>query len=139
MLDKRDAGGGSTSASTALLQYEIDMPLVELSNRIGRRDAEECYRLCHDSIDSIERLVAKLRVECVFQRRKVSARETARPYLYLRTADDDRALVGGEDDHFRNPARRDPLVTKRTGQLAKRFGEILKRPNANARLFRFDR
>ena len=60
VLDKRDVGGGSTSASTALLQYEIDMPLVELSNRIGRRDAEECYRLCHDSIDSIERLVAKL-------------------------------------------------------------------------------
>ena len=44
MLDKRDVGGGSTSASTALLQYEIDMPLVELSTRIGRRDAEECYR-----------------------------------------------------------------------------------------------
>ena len=70
VLDKRDVGGGSTSASTALLQYEIDMSLVELSKRIGRRDAEECYRLCHDSIDSIERLVAKLRVECVFQRRK---------------------------------------------------------------------
>jgi hypothetical protein len=46
VLDKRDVGGGSTSASTALLQYEIDMPLVELSTRIGRRDAEECYRLC---------------------------------------------------------------------------------------------
>ena len=70
VLDKRDVGGGSTSASTALLQYEIDMSLVELSKRIGRRDAEECYRLCHDSIDTIERLVAKLRVECVFQRRK---------------------------------------------------------------------
>ena len=50
--------------------------------------------------------------------------ETARPYLYLRTTDDDRALVGGEDDSFRNPARRDRLVTKRTDQLAKRFVEM---------------
>ena len=246
------------------------MPLVALSKRFGRRDAEQSYRLCHDSIDSIERLVAKLRVECVFQRRKsvylacetadaallrrecvarqaagidveywdeseVAARfsfsrpaalvsrkaaeldchrlthallaraagngarifdrtavdkyeatvggvrlqtnrackivadhavfatgyeaqeflpkrvvklkstyalaseplaefpgwwercliwETARPYLYLRTTNDDRAFVGGEDDSFRNPARRDRLVTTRTDQLAKRFGEM---------------
>jgi glycine/D-amino acid oxidase-like deaminating enzyme len=70
VLDKREIGGGSTSASTALLQYEIDTPLVELSKKIGRRDAEQSYRLCHDSINSIERLVEDLKVECVFQRRK---------------------------------------------------------------------
>ena len=70
VLDKREIGGGSTSASTALLQYEIDTPLIELSKKIGRRDAEQSYRLCHDSIDSIERLVEDLKVECVFQRRK---------------------------------------------------------------------
>ena len=70
VLDKREIGGGSTSASTALLQYEIDTPLIELSKKIGRRDAEQSYRLCHDSINSIERLVEDLKVECVFQRRK---------------------------------------------------------------------
>ncbi len=32
VVDKRDVGCGSTSASTALLQYEIDEPLVNLSN-----------------------------------------------------------------------------------------------------------
>ena len=36
VLDKRDAGTGSTAASTALLQYELDVPLVELRERIGR-------------------------------------------------------------------------------------------------------
>ena len=50
--------------------------------------------------------------------------ETARPYLYLRTTSDSRAFVGGEDDPFRNPARRDNLVRKRTDQLAIRFGEM---------------
>jgi glycine/D-amino acid oxidase-like deaminating enzyme len=270
VLDKRDVGGGSTSASTALLQYEIDIPLTELSRRIGRRDAERTYRLCHDSIDTIERLVLALDVKCVFQRRKsvylatkpsdasllreeCAARqgigieveywdeveltkrfsfsrpaalvsqqaaeldchrlthallaraaengarifdrtlmekydinnegvrlqtdrgcivvadylifaagyesqeflpkrvvklkstyalasepltefpgwwercliwETARPYLYLRTTDDNRALAGGEDDAFRNPARRDRRVGKKTDKLAVRFKEM---------------
>src|SRR5262245_11519995 len=30
VIDRRDVGQGSTSASTALLQYEIDTPLYEL-------------------------------------------------------------------------------------------------------------
>jgi glycine/D-amino acid oxidase-like deaminating enzyme len=29
VVDRRDVGLGSTSASTALMQYEIDLPLVE--------------------------------------------------------------------------------------------------------------
>ena len=35
LIDKRDIGTGSTSASTALLQYEIDVPLRELIRRVG--------------------------------------------------------------------------------------------------------
>lgn len=50
--------------------------------------------------------------------------ETARPYLYMRTTDDGRALVGGEDDPFRNPGRRDRLVEKRTELLTARFREM---------------
>ena len=78
VFDKRDVCAGSTSASTALLQYEIDTSLIDLSKRIGRSDAEQAYRLCHDSITAIERLVIDLKVECVFQRRK-SAYLASRP------------------------------------------------------------
>jgi len=87
VLDKRDVGAGSTSASTALLQYEIDTALTDLSKRIGRRDAEQTYRLCHDSIDTIERLVTELNVECVFQRRKS---------VYLASRPSDAALLREE-------------------------------------------
>jgi glycine/D-amino acid oxidase-like deaminating enzyme len=267
VIDRRDVAGGSTSASTALLQYEIDRPLIELIGRLGRRDAERAYRLCHDSIDTIARLVDELGVDCVFQRRRsvylacrssernflreecaarqaagieveywdesdvsdrfsfsrpaalmsqqgaeldcykltfallesakikgarifdrtqmdgfepessgvrlktdrgeiIRARhvvfasgyesqaylpkrivrlkstyalasepieefsgwwercliwETARPYVYLRTTSDGRAIIGGEDDPFRNPARRDRLVEKKTDRLAEKF------------------
>ena len=35
LIDKRDIGTGSTSASTALLQYEIDVPLRALLKQVG--------------------------------------------------------------------------------------------------------
>jgi len=35
VIDKRDIGTGSTSASTALLQYEIDLPLRELIKKVS--------------------------------------------------------------------------------------------------------
>ena len=50
--------------------------------------------------------------------------ETARPYLYMRTTDDGRALIGGEDDPFKNAARRDALVPKKSKRLAERFREM---------------
>ena len=70
LLDKRDVAGGSTSASTALLQYEIDTPLTELTRMIGQRDAEECYRVCRDSIGKIETIARSLDDPCGFQRKK---------------------------------------------------------------------
>lgn len=69
VIDKRDVACGSTSASTALLQYEIDTHLVDLTRRIGKRDAERAYRACHDSIDTIERLTAEVGARCTFQRK----------------------------------------------------------------------
>jgi glycine/D-amino acid oxidase-like deaminating enzyme len=46
--------------------------------------------------------------------------ESARPYLYLRTTPDDRIMIGGLDDPFRNPKERDRRVNaKATRLLAK--------------------
>ncbi len=78
VLDKRDVGGGSTCASTALLQYEIDTSLVDLTKMIGQADAERAYRLCHDSIDTVEALVREVDGGCVFQRKKSTYLATAR-------------------------------------------------------------
>ncbi|WP_034385742.1 FAD-binding oxidoreductase [Deinococcus sp. YIM 77859] len=68
VLDRRDAGFGSTSASTALLQYEIDTNLVDLTRMIGQRDAERAYLLCRDAIDRLEALTRTLPDNCGFQR-----------------------------------------------------------------------
>lgn len=49
--------------------------------------------------------------------------ESARPYLYMRTTDDHRLLVGGEDDAVDIPAKRDARVGKRARQLTERIDD----------------
>lgn len=66
VLDTRDAAFGSTSASTALLQYEIDTNLTDLIPMIGKADAERAYQLCRDSIDRVGQLVRELPDDCGF-------------------------------------------------------------------------
>ncbi len=61
VLEQRDIGWGSTAASTALLQYEIDTPLVELARRYGEADAALAYRACADAIDHLREIAAPWR------------------------------------------------------------------------------
>ena len=69
VVDKRHIGFGSTSASTALLQYEIDSPLHELSARIGERKAARAFQLCAEAIDVIGGLCATIPGKAEFRRR----------------------------------------------------------------------
>lgn len=50
--------------------------------------------------------------------------ETARPYFYLRTTADHRILMGGEDEPFADPARRDAKLTAKTRTLLRRFRRL---------------
>jgi len=44
IVDRRRAALlGSTAASTALLQFELDTPLIKLSRSIGRRKAKKVW------------------------------------------------------------------------------------------------
>jgi glycine/D-amino acid oxidase-like deaminating enzyme len=271
LLDKRNIGWGSTSGTTALLQYEIDTPLHQLVEMVGADHAVRAYLACSAAIDKIEDLTQELGDACGFERKKslylasrtrdvallkkefvirrkygieldwldeeqiadlfpfrrpaallsqqaaqidayklthrliqkamkwglhvfartcvaqinpgvdgkitlttdrdyrVVARnvvfatgyesqqylsqpvaklistyalaseplrelsswydqcliwETARPYLYLRTTGDSRVIMGGEDEDFRDPARRDRLLGRKTRKLQKRFAEL---------------
>lgn len=49
---------------------------------------------------------------------------TAKPYLYMRTTNDNRVLTGGRDEEFSNAAKRDKLINKKTRQLVKDFNHI---------------
>lgn len=69
VVDKRKVAHGSTSASTALLQYEIDIPLYELQEKIGKDNANLAYHLCADSITYIENIINTLDTSCSFKKR----------------------------------------------------------------------
>lgn len=61
VVDGRTIGLGSTCASTALLQYEIDTPLCELHHKVGLYNAVRAYRLCDESIDALEAIATKIK------------------------------------------------------------------------------
>jgi glycine/D-amino acid oxidase-like deaminating enzyme len=61
VVDQRDVGWGSTSASTALLQYEIDIHMVDLAKRYGEASAVLAYRACAKAIDLLAAKAAEVR------------------------------------------------------------------------------
>lgn len=67
VVDKRDVGSGSTSATTAMLQYEVDEPLNSLGDMIGIKGAEVCYQAGVQAIDDMAALVKKLKIDCGFE------------------------------------------------------------------------
>jgi len=60
IVDGRHAGTGSTAASTALLQYEIDKPLHELVHLVGEKNAVRSYLLCREAIFELQKICDKL-------------------------------------------------------------------------------
>jgi glycine/D-amino acid oxidase-like deaminating enzyme len=74
IVDGGEAGQGSTAASTALLQYEIDTDLTDLAKRIGAARAALAYRACAESFERLERRFPELLPLANYERR---------PSLYL--------------------------------------------------------
>ena len=70
LIDKREIGHGSTSATTSMLQYEIDVPLWELSNKIGKEGAVLAYQACAESILQLEEIVKEIGSKAGFKRKK---------------------------------------------------------------------
>jgi len=60
VIDKRDVASGSTSASTALIQYEVDTHLTELRDRYGERRAMRIYQTCHRAVGKLRSLCASI-------------------------------------------------------------------------------
>lgn len=70
LIDRREVANGSTSATTSMLQYEIDVPLFELSEMIGQNAAEANYWACHDSIDELQSIIKKIKSDCGFEKKE---------------------------------------------------------------------
>lgn len=69
VVDRRHVGMGSTAASTALLQYEIDTPLYKLIKLVGEKNAVLSYLLCRQAIYDLQEICLKLPKEVSFVER----------------------------------------------------------------------
>lgn len=69
LIDREHPAVGSTAASTGLLQYEIDTPLIELIEKVGRDHAVHAYRRGLLAIDELEDFASGLAAPCGFSRK----------------------------------------------------------------------
>ncbi|PZQ96146.1 MAG: FAD-dependent oxidoreductase [Cereibacter sphaeroides] len=74
IVDRRPPARGSTAASTAMIQHEIDVPLFRLERQIGKDKAGRAWRRSVKAVDSLEKLVVRLGIDCGMRRK---------PALYL--------------------------------------------------------
>jgi len=96
VLDRRESGAGSTAASTALIQYDIDLELRALADRIGADNAALAYRRSADAVRTLATTVSGLDdVEFHF-RSSLYLASTDRDARRLRRETDARAAIGLE-------------------------------------------
>ncbi|GLK75479.1 FAD-dependent oxidoreductase [Methylopila jiangsuensis] len=114
-IDRRDFVRGSTPASTALLQFEIDEPLTALSEAIGEADAARAYWRSASAVSHLAGRIADLGIACglkprdtvylpgdVLDPRALAREATARARIGLRSryaeAAEIKAMTGIEAD-----------------------------------------
>ncbi len=64
LIDRRGPLLGSTPASTALVQYEIDVPLTRLTRSMGRARAEQAWRRSRLAVASLSARIDALGIAC---------------------------------------------------------------------------
>lgn len=70
LIDKREICNGSTTATTSMLQYEIDTPLYRLTEMIGAEGAIASYKACSDAIDQLGKISREIKSDAGFVKKK---------------------------------------------------------------------
>jgi glycine/D-amino acid oxidase-like deaminating enzyme len=78
LVDREREGFGSTAASTAMLQWEIDLPLRRLTTIYGFDKAADVYRHSFKAVAGLRERVSQLELGCAF---------LARDTVYLAAGD----------------------------------------------------
>ena len=70
IIDRRDVASGSSSATTSMLQYEIDIPLHKLIKKVGEKAAVDAYWACANAIAELREIVQEVDSDCGFKLQK---------------------------------------------------------------------
>jgi glycine/D-amino acid oxidase-like deaminating enzyme len=69
VVDRRKPMSGSTPASTALLQSELDTPLTALERKLGKSDAARVWLRSAQAVQSLSDRIEDLHIDCDFRAR----------------------------------------------------------------------
>ena len=69
VVDRRQPVRGSTLASTAMIQHEIDIPLHRLATMIGEKKAARAWRRSARAVEQLTRIVSDIGISCGFERK----------------------------------------------------------------------
>ncbi|MCV9962909.1 FAD-binding oxidoreductase [Pararhizobium sp. BT-229] len=111
VIDREQPGLGSTAASTAMLQWEIDCSLAELTGYYGFDRAASIYRRSAAAVEGLSGLVRALGINCAFRPRST---------LYIAAGETDPA--GLHDEHILRERAGLPGMFLDHGGLLSRFG-----------------
>lgn len=150
LIDKREICNGSTSATTSMLQYEIDTPLYKLIEMIGEKGALESYKACSKSIDDLEKLTKEIKARSGFKRKQslyfASKKKDAvwleKEYEMRRKAGFDVTWLGDKDieEKFSFQNTYGGILSKQGASIdAFKFAHELLRFNSNKGLKIFDK
>ncbi|WP_421916434.1 NAD(P)/FAD-dependent oxidoreductase [Mesorhizobium sp.] len=110
-IDRRGPMKGSTPATTALVQFEIDQPLTKLSTMIGKASAQQAWRRSRLAVSNLAARIDRLSINCG---------PTRRQSLYLAGT-----VLGPSDLRDEADARREAGIASTylsPGPLAEQFG-----------------
>jgi len=132
MVDRRGPVKGSTPASTALVQYEIDTPLLALVRKVGRDRAERAWRRTKLSLDGLAERTEELGIACDAVRRNslyLSGNELSAKEIEEEAAA--RRAIGLETRFLEGAALRERFGFRRSGALLT-FGNLAVNPRQMA-------
>ena len=79
VVDKRGLARGSTMASTALVQYEIDTPLITLTRKIGKEKAVRAWRRSRLAVEALAARLGSWKLPTCASKLALPRRQRARP------------------------------------------------------------
>lgn len=118
VLDRRRPLMGSTLASTAMLQWEIDLPLTELAERIGAAKARRAWLRSFHAVQALERIVTDEGIRCgLARRRSLYLAGDAYGRRALEAETEARAAIGLDSRWLKAADLREQFGVDRTGAI----------------------
>ena len=118
LVDRRGPVKGSTPASTALVEYEIDTPLTHLARKIGKVPAERAWQRSQLALHALAARTRDLGIRCELERRdNLYLAGTLLNKQELEEEGEARRAAGIETAFFSRKALKDRFGLSRSGAL----------------------